>query len=154
LAYDGRPKAYHALRPGEKREQRTYETHPWTFVAGERARARRRCVVNDAFIYRVVAREDETTYDAWDRVWTKREEVEIRLPTMETWTTATHGAYCDAFKRATRAFLCAHKRLERAGDGRVDLGALPRDVVVDIIERAAPIKPKYAWPTPATDATT
>ena len=151
LAYDGRVKAYNVLRPGEKREQRTYDSHPWTFLSC--SRSRQRCVVNDSFIYRVVAREDEMDYDEWDQIWTKREEVEIRRPTMETWSIENHSTFCDAFKLATRAFLLAHKRLEREGDVR-DLGALPTDLVVEIIERAAPIKPKYVWPTAETNTTT
>jgi len=144
LNYEGQKTAYRSIQPGRTHRQQTFLTHPWTFESMEGDPEN--VVVEHR---RVVFPEEEG-----DRKAVLKEATSLK------WSTANHlESFPKKFVESTQAFLLAYNRLRKgyiaAGfmgeDGAPDLGILPSEIILRVIELAAPDIP-YILP-PAEPST-
>ncbi|WZN61387.1 VHL domain-containing protein [Chloropicon roscoffensis] len=151
LNYDGQEVAYRSIEPGRVHRQQTFMTHPWTFKLLDPGTEKRETdvVVDDR---RVVFPNDDIG---------QRKAV-LRKPSLWEWSPDNHKKHFPKkFLESTEAFLRVHHTQRRTksaaltaedwdGKPQVDLGVLPTELILRIIELSAPEMPIVLPPAPAS----
>ena len=145
LNYEGQEVPYRSIEPGRVHRQQTFVTHPWTFKINDPS--------DEEKEEDVVVEHRRVVFPS-----TENRNAVLRKPSTWEWSPENHvKRFPKKFVESTQSFLFTHHSLrfgsaalhkEASERGQADLGILPTEIVLRIIELSAPPVP-YLLPPPS-----